>query len=485
MRAVLFFFLIIIAVAAASPYFVGSQIKKEIRKQVAVYDDLPMYTAKVIRYELGYRESHVVVSFGLDDAAFDSIQKDVEGSEADLFEPLRRGMRFPIEIQHGPVLDMHGWGLGWADFSWSYDKHNYPNQADVFEAAGVSTMAVSTARVGFTGEGWSDTQVADIDAIYSAGGTEIQVKLTDFDDDVTFTDFGRKLDAVVRLDSFSIDVVDDESMKIDLEGIEIFSDSDSTGSIQLSTGNTEIAIKGITFDGNGSEGQHFFEIDTARGQVSVSSNDTGDALDIRQSVRFDEGLFDGYRVSDADFAFSYLNISKALYKAYLDSTSLMIESEDSASAAKEFAERMEPLLKSAIQQEPRLELQSIAWTSDAGEIDLSGYVTINPQASSSSFNFDNPFSLIPVLDIELRAKASRGILQEFVENKQKADLKSSQQDVPSDEEIRIRASVQIDNQLGPLLEEGYVQQNGEVYSSVVNLSEGNVIVNGQTIPLPF
>ena len=487
MRILLFLFLLLVLAAAASPYYIGSRIENEIRDQVAVYNNLPGYSVKVIRYNRGYRDSEVIFSIGLDESVTGSLQDEASDSSAAALDALLSGLRFPVDIQHGPVLDMHGLGLGLADFVWRFDQHHYPKQADVFEAAGLKTLITTTARLGFSGEGWLDTVIPDIDATYSEDDTDVRFTLSGYDDDVVFSHFGKVTDAAMRLDDMSVDVDDGAStFQIDLDGIMLFSDADTSESILVGTNDTELAIEVITLESDGPTGRQFAEIESARAQASVTAGERLETLNIRQSLRVQEAIFDEYELSNVDIAFSLLDISKSLYKAYHDSTELFLSPASSLSVIEAFSNKIKPELQSALQYSPRFELQRIAWSSNEGDLDLSGSAEFNSAVPPSTLDFDNPISLIPALEIELQASASRSMIETIMEQQARSSLPASiEEGAPSEAELSAQVSQQIDFMMAPLVEQGFVTRVDQLYSSSFNLSEGTMIINGAPIPLPF
>lgn len=482
MRIFIIIFLLVVATAAVFPFIVGSKVETQLRQRVAEFDGLPVYMLEVKSYEKGYLSSEAVVSLGFDQAALDGLIEEMEVPSEDSVKEALESFDIHFDIQHGPVLTKHGFGLGWTDMQSSFDSETYPEYTEVFEALGHDLLLDWSMRLGLDGAGWMKTHVPDIDASVEEDGEEIQLVVSGFEGLTDFKEYGVSISSQGGVKEFSVNVDAEEGMEFSLKDMRLDAEFTYTDSILISLGTMEMGIESLRVTG---DNLGFANMDGLVLHAVISEGISAETMSVRESIRMESADFNGYKVEDAEFAFAYVNIAKSVFETYMEATDFILSADSEEEINAELGKRFEPVLKEALTYDPKFELESVAFKSDDGSLKASGSIGIDSSLVGPDVDFENPYVLIPAVNILADVEMSESLVKTLLRQRVRSEMAAGLEDGSVDEEqVTQMVDMQIGMMAGPLEQQGYIERDGDNYSVVFSFENGAAAVNGVPIPIP-
>lgn len=481
MRVLIIIFLLVVAGLAASPWFVGGAVESSLQDQLAEFDQLPGYNVTVLEYERGYLASTATIAVGIDTEFYESMAADFEDTGDFDVSTLANGIKVAADIQHGPLLTAHGLSLGWTDISAIFGRESQPEFEEFFDILGQDILIEWGLHFGLFGSGWFATEFSDVDGSYEQDGVEIDFVLKGMENHTIFTNSGTSFTGDGTLEELSLVLNAEEKMSISIEDLTIDGDMILEDSIWFGVGEGEGSIGSILV----SAGDEFdAEIEELSFHAEITEGSSSETISLRESFRTESASFNGYEVKDAELAFAYANISKELLESQMFDTDLYTR-DDSGGLDAETEERYKQLIGDALAYSPKINLESIAFETEDGQFDASMSAEIDSSLLAAGAGLDNPFALIPALTVFADLEVSEPILRYILLESTKAQMASVPEDQrPSDAEIVQGVDVQLSIFGATLAQQGYIEVEGDLYSSDFSFSEGMATLNGQEIPLP-
>lgn len=484
MRIAVIFLAVLAAIVSISPIFVGSRIESAVQDYVGLYDDIPVYKVAIDDYDKGYRSSVATISVGVDSAIFEAMAQ-ANGLPTDMepFTQATEGLKFQVNIQHGPILTEHGFGLGWSDISMHIDRENYPQLSGIFDLIGTDELLNFIARVELSGAGWGRSEVSDIHMEIPSEIGGIKFVMAGINGDVRFSDFGANIEEQGSIDEISFSLNAEQAVSMSLKGMTYDAEMSIGNPIWLSMGNFEGDIESIVFD---VADEFEMELADTSFEVAIEEGESPETMTIREAIRFENASFNEHKVTNADLSFAYANISKAFWTSYMDMAMSPEVLAGGEGAEAYVMEKLKSMATDALGYSPRFDLERVAFEYEGGTMDASASFGIDSNLLAQPINFENPMLLIPAMKAEASLTINETLLRTFALMNAQGELEGvPEEERPGDEQIQQMIDGQLGMLSGPLAEQGYVVINGDVYSADFSFSRGIALVNGNPIPLPF
>lgn len=476
MRTLIIICLLLVVALAASPWFVGGAVESSVRDQLAEFDQLPYYKVNVVDYQRGYRSSVATISVGFDEAMFEAMAGDFDDTAA-----FDEGIKLIADVQHGPLLTAHGLSLGWTDMTAKFGRESQPEFSEFFDIVGQDNLVDWSMHVGLLGAGWFATELSDVDGVYEKDGTQIDFVLKGMEDMTVFSNAGTSFSGVGALEEFSIVVGSEQEISFSIENVKYDGDVTLEDSIWFGVGEGEGSIGNVRFN---LADEFETEIEDLSVHAAMTEGSTSETIDIREVFRAESANFNGYQVNNAELAFGYANISKALIESQILEAELYAENE-SGELDPEAQERFLQLLEESLIYSPKIEIESIAFESDDGQLDVSASAEINGDLLGAGVSLENPLALIPALTVFADLEISEPILRYIMLAATEAQMAGvPEEQRPNEQEIAQGVDVQLSIVGATLVQQGYIEIDGDVYSSSLSFAEGVATLNGQVVPIP-
>ena len=485
MRIAVISIAVLALVSIVSPVFVGSRIENSVQEYVAQLEDMPMYRVSVIDYDKGYRSSVATIAVGLDPEMLEAMTAiaPILLEAQDNFDLMIEGSKFQVDIQNGPILTKHGLGLGWADMSADINRDTYPELAQLFDFIGNDELLHWHARIDLTGSGWAKTHAPDMDLEMPTAIGSVNFVLTGMEADMTFSDYGASIYENSSIDELSFSMNAEQSVEMSLKDMNAEGQLLIGEPIWLYLADYEVDIEGVQLSVADE-----FKMDVADTLIDIviEGGDTPQTITLKESFRFETADFNEHQVTNGHFSFSYINISEAFWTSYIEPTmppKVLAKGPD----AKAFMmEELKSIAVDALAYNSRFNFDRIAFEYQEGKMDASASVAINSDMLQTPFDVSNPLALVPALQAEASLEVNEELLRSIALAKARQDVAAlPDEQKPTDEQIEQMVEGQLDMLSGPLVEQGYVTREDDVFSAEFSFSNGTALVNGKPIPLPF
>lgn len=459
--------IIVVGIAAvlllASPFGLGMLAESNVREELENMSDYPALSFEVADYERGYASSHatIVVTPG-------SLYREMLGDDP-MMQAMLDQVRVPflIELNHGPILTLNGFGIG----SYAVKANLDPDESWVAEAhteLGVSPLFELRGRAGLTGGFDFEGEIAAFDV---ADGEDTLVfsglDFTGFTNgtDVTFDAAAEQLAMQSMLTSFSLD-------GLALNGAyELRPDS-------IALGRGEFALASVKASNPLLGASELFALS---GLVVSSETRLNDAGNIDTSITYGVERLTAENMpsfSDVALGVNLLNIDGAALQEFAD-----LYMQASADPTM-FAIQALPLFDRMLATGPSISFDPIRFTMDGGTLEADLLITVDPEAmpTGSALDFMDSAVAMNAIGATLELTASKALVNELValgiEQQMSMQLASM---TVSEAEAMVRQTT--DQTIAMVVGQGMVTDNGDTYSTTVVFENGTATVNGTPIPL--
>jgi uncharacterized protein YdgA (DUF945 family) len=466
---------IIISVAAIAvvglvgPKFTGGIINENLDQLVADINLAPGYTATIKSRETSWFSSSAVVNIGIDPDMFADL--GLSPSEMENFENLTASV--DVHAQHGPFLTLNGLGLGlsaWkADFdeptlreflSYSEDAkfYNMTGSLSLFGTASfedkIPTFTVvsednTDEKVTFSG--WSGQgAISSSKATYSGLANSVSL----LGDGVTF----EMKDIAVES---SIDGDWSAAMRGDFY--------DSEGQFSIASINFDMPLMDTTAS-----------LKNLLVEVLTEQSEDGNLMDLDMNYAVDSIDMPEFSARDLLIKTEINNLEKAFTKAYQEATAKPAQMEQA------LADMVETKLLPQLQASPEFNITEMSGKVADGNFSgkvmakLTGIDSLpepleDPAFWTSKAVVDSTLKLDKAMALWVGEQV---VVSQIQSNPNAAGM--------TDEEIKAVANEQVEGMIAMFTQQGMITVNaaGE-YELVFTMQDGQAVLNGNPIPLPF
>jgi hypothetical protein len=466
---------IIIAVAAIaavgliSPKFTGNAINQEIDKVIANINQMPGYHASIKNRETSWFSSSAVINIGLDPAMF--ADAGLDATQMEMFENLNGDVN--LSAQHGPFLTLNGLDFGLSALQVQTGDTTF---REVLSFDENETFYSMTAKVGLFGgisfedkipafslvlqdelkassafSGWKGSGTASADSAVYQGEIESFAMSNDM---MNVEVKSVKLNSVINA---SLDSV----WKSD------FYDSVGTFSIDL----VNFEMPAINIKANFQS----FAMD-----VETIKSDDGDLMDINMDYAFKSIDLPDFKASDLIVKTQLKNLEKEFFKAYQKASAKPLEMQ------KAMADIIKTKLLPQLQAAPEINITEMSGKIADGTFSgkmLSKLVDVD----SLPGTLEDPAFWVSKALVDAKITADKPMAmwigEQVIVSQIQADPNAAQL---SKDEITAMAAGQVEGMLSAVSQQGMISVTSDGgYEFVFSMKDGQALLNGNPMPLPF
>ena len=468
MKKVILVLVLLIAVAVlALPPVLGGMTQSTFEEQIAKFDENPVFALTVSSYERGWLTSTAEVAISLDEAYVSRMTANAPVEDDFGAMIASESISVGVDISHGPVTFTDGMYFGLSKIHASLDGSD-ANIAMITDELGIDYLAELDGRVSYTGTFSFTSNIPAIDYIDENG----QIRFS-----------GLTLDGVNRGSELSIDALT-ELLSIDVGGVT--TNFENIGFTSRSTPVNSLLWVG-DFDG-WVESMSFFNQLDPNASMSMSGigisaaaelDDTGELFDAHITYAVDTMSVpaEEIEVTDSEITVRFGNLSVESVTDYYE-TMLSIDLEDPTMAAKV----LPGIALEILRRNPTFALDPVAFTLNGDSMLAS--LSIRTINGDQSIDFSNPMMMLGMFEASASITAAKSLVEQLAAQAA-AEQMSGLDDgsLPPGQDVESMAQAQVDLLIATFLGQGYIEDDGENYTSEIEYANGEVRVNGMPLPL--
>lgn len=456
-------------VGLISPKFTGNGINEGIDKLVASLNTAPGYIASIESRKTSWFSSSAVINVGIDPVMFADLSLDA--SEMDAFKDLSATIN--VTAQHGPFLTLNGLGLGLS--AW---------KAEVSESVFREFLAYAEDEKFYSLTG-------NVDLLGGANFTDIIPKFTvipqdDGNEEITFSGWNGKgtasSDNIAYAGTVDLVTMSAEGIIFEMKSMTIESslDSDWTAPMQGEFYNSinQFSIASINVDMamlNTKAQLEKLIID-----VKTEKNEDGSLMDMAVNYAIESIEAPDFSGRNLVVKTEINNLESAFFKAYQEASTKPAQMEQA------MVDMIDTKLLPQLQASPEFNITEMS--GNVADGNFSGKVMAKVSGIDSLPDpLDDPTFWVSkaVIDSSLKLDKAMAIWvgEQVVFSQIQADPNAAGM---TDEEIRAIATEQVEGMLGMFTQQGMVTVNADgEYEMTFTMQDGQAMLNGNLMPLPF
>jgi len=471
--------IVISSIFVALPPIVGMQAQSKIENATAQLSAAAQnfYEVKIERYDRGWFSSESRIRISFTDAyiaANPTISTEAPDGTTPYADFLREGITQEIQVTHGPILFGHDFGLGIARIDHTMDAKGNPEAADVLKQVGNDYFMTTKVTIAFDGTGSLMMHAPSFTYANDADG-ELIFAGADFDGSLDLTDMHIKLDGAIHGAS-STDTQGDEfamtpmTLSVDMRYPE--SAPFGIGSAEfaidrmLIVGESTVDMQGVAITGSAKEGKD--------GNVEFSAG-----------YRLDKLAAQDTEVSGLNMSISLGNVSmdtaKNLSDQYTKIQTTLATDPQAAMAA------MADPLYDLIQDGAVLAMDPVTMSMNDRKLSISMHVTAKPEnlPERAAFGLTNPLLFMDLFKFNTSMSANQELVIEMAMPQLKEQMRAG---IPpnaqvNEEQLEQMVRAQAPVMIGALVGQGYIKEEGDLYTLEASFDDGALLLNGNPLPL--
>jgi len=427
MKKIIIALLILIAVLAIPPFFIGSQAESKVREMYTTASEYPNIKFEITEYNRGWFSSDVKIKLLLDVAGAPQSDEDT--------------LIITQRMQHGPLLwKTDGLGIGLADIRYGVE---FPReiQAEMDKIDGLKGDSVSVvSRLSFDGSSTSSMNIAPF--AINKDNHQVNIKAGAFNAVVSMSGkiiaSGNWEGMQVKENSRTLVDIDTLSMSVD----QLLVDGEMFTQTALFEGDSSVGIKHL--DINGYSPAETFKISEISFKSATKFKQELANIGFVLSAKKINAV--GQEFTDLTYDLSLENINK---DTVLAMNNLMLEN----GGPDELMETYQDLLPELVKKNPTVKLNKMGVTTSVGEINTNALITVNGEAYDEA----NLMGLIAGID----ASASGYAPASFFDN------------------FGMRSDIEM------MVQENMLVRENEQIKFDVSFKNGQLMLNGNPMPMGF
>jgi hypothetical protein len=455
---------VLAAAFLATPGLVGSLTEARVRERVAAIDASPTASAEVISFQQGWFRSTARIELRF---APDGFQLD--GSQAGLAAgtlPIR------VEFAHGPIAVLDGAAFGWSKMVARLDTEA-PDVVELERRLGVPYAFEFRGRSRFFGGLAFDADAPRFElpideALVTFSGATLEG---------TFADPRLTADAHVA----SLELASPTGT-FSIENLRAAADNELHSTYFL-PGEATLSIERVASSEPGAAAP-LLEATNVRFASNAAVDAAGELAEMRVDYDLDSVRIEQSVVTAAKLGIAVRNVNVAVLEAYAAAAE---EAASTATDPGELFAALAPQLESALRVGPSLTIDPIRFTLDAEPFEGRIAVTTNTAnlPPGGALDFADPLLVLGLFNTDAEVRLSKALAQRLallVAQAQLADDDSIPPEQLTPEQLTYLAETQAGLMLTMLAAQGVLVDTGDGYSSAVNVTNGTLTLNGNTLP---
>jgi len=485
-KKILGFLAIFLLILVVAPYFIGNKAKALLEKQAIQISELPGYKLEIRTYDQGWFSSHAEVFYGFDEHTLNILEASIDKKysfDKSTYKLLKNGFIVDVTVAHGPITFQNGVNfalltlagrlqdMDYADFNDTMTKNNLDSMFDLFTS--VSYGGTTTIKATVPAFKENDPKI-EIGVIFS--GMELQATLN------------------AQQDEFGI--------FFNFPGLEILSPNGDLSLHGITGQATGTKMNDFLWLGKGNFSLGHFKIENSTDGLTLSLNNFSNDYDLSKEsdttltmrLQSKAGSFvaneDGQDVELADitldFTLNHLN-SEAItdyIKSIKQSYQLTEQTQEQTTAnLQAIAARIgEKLLKDS----PEMIVTDLGFLMGGGFLKSEAKLSIDGDGLENIQQLSDPIALNKRLVLQVNIKFDKAIANAMTAIGLKKQMAAGGADLASmpkaqrDQMINLQTSTALQT----FINQGYLTQEGEIYSLHFDMKNGQRLVNGKPLAIP-
>ncbi len=476
-KKILAFGALLVIIFSVAPYFLGNIAKDNIEKQADLISSTPGYSLKIRKYDQGWFTSHAVIAYGFDQHTIKVLKKSAkEDIDKNIINILKDGFVFDLEIAHGPVTFQNGVNLA------------------------LLTMVGQLANT----ESQSGKTLDLFSSVSYGGATEININSPSLK--IDYSDMiGQKM--IVGYDNITMNA----SLNAALDEYDLHFAMDQ---LTLNMEGVAVILEQMGLNANGQKINDYLWL--GKGRTTVKKFNLNATKDKKLALSFDDFNSDYNFRKESDTALTMnlnanineMAISDIILKSFqfdMDVNHLNIEAttdyvksiqeiyqntDGKTLDPKEFEEKTKNIStrvgEKVLKDSPELIINSYAFSMEDGSFNSDGKITFDGDGLENIQQLSDPVTLNKRLAVVANVNFNKSLAKAMTGIAIKKQLAAGGVDISSmpAEQLDQMIEVQTTTALQGFVNNGYIKQDGENYTTNFEMQNGQRLINGKTLAIP-
>lgn len=461
--------IVIVLLYIGSAYAISYSAESALHNYADQISTRPGYNAELSDFRHGLLSSSARFRVDMDTdmilAGLEPAQREQMGP---VIEAMKQGLPFRVDIFQGPLVFRNGLfaGLFKAEFTLGDEVEWARELRDTLER---DSIMDNELRMGFTGQGSGYLRMDPFregDNVF--GGMQIDYQLADFGSHVS-------AQGEISPSTFSND---DGTLRM---GLSSFSSSGELSDDFINDGDFNVHISSIETI---AQDRTMFDLRDLRLDFDASIDEDNEdrfSMHYRIDVEGIEGDALEQPITGIQFDMALLNLDRSAFNEFYRNSVASSDMEDPFAAQMLMMEAASRLLEG----DPALRISNIAFEQGPDiNMTLSGALSFGEDVGNVG-NAQNPFMLLDHLIVDLDLQFTPGFFSTVSESYVDGQMAGLEMEPAFIEQMREQQLQQHRTFLQQLVQAGMIAFDGDRYSIVLAMEDGQFTVNGNPMPLPF
>jgi uncharacterized protein YdgA (DUF945 family) len=459
-KPVLGIFSVGVAAVLVAPHFIGQQAEQDINALVAAVNNNPVHQLELKSYQRGWFSSKAVFEHSMQMADFDQ-------SGGTKMTEVRSG-EVVLDLQHGPVLTDYDAGLGL--LSWQLQAADERLRANLTWNDG-EPLYQMIGSMNLVGSGQYHDRIAGL--VYRDAASDMTIELNDYRGN---GEFGAEQFAYQGTNKrFRVDIAD-ESVQID----DLTFATEAKGTLVEAL--TSQLLESEVVLNIAKASTPAFSMRDVQLDAKSELSDNGETLDISFVTNINNITSATGDWNNLALAMEMRRVDVAFMQAYQETVN------DAYSAdVEEMQEQLQALMKEHLEPvvaaDPEFIISELSGQAPDGQFDGELSVKLAENAAAEMVNASGDYWLKQLL-AEGYMQMDKALLRNaFIMQLETAlAAQMPNQDMQS-EQIQSMLNQQAEQVIGVYLQQGFIEEQEQQYRSAIELQNGVLLLNGNSIPL--
>lgn len=477
--------LVIVVLLAAVPYFVGTMARDNIEEQAKQFSQMPGYVLKISNYDQGWFTSQATISFGFDRHTLNILaETSPEDQEIDqkTMKALKQGLVFDVTIFHGPVIFHDGVHFALLALSGTFKDIDHKAYKIFKEKSGIDNLLALSAIVSYDGA----TEITAHSPAFKADYSDISGHKMIIDS--SGMNFQARIDA--GIDHYGVNIqinrlgIAMKDGKVILDQMAIHADGDR--------------INDYLWTGNGTTSLGEFSIYQPK-KVSLSLNDFtsdyslaregGKALTIHITSNARTIIAGEVKVKDFQLDLDLKHLDMAAIGDYMKSVQEPYQLADgTAPTPEQTAANIEKIAarvgERLIKFSPELAVNNLKLKLNGGVLESDGVLSINGKGLKNIQQLSDPVALNKRLMSRVSLKFDKNMARAIIALNFRKRLSKADRERLTKKQLDQLVTARTTALLQNFVTQGYLRQEGDNYSTLFEMQNGQRMINGKSLPIP-
>lgn len=459
----------ILLIAILTLPFVGGYKTEEVFNQwIAQVNRMGTYDLQWERYDKGWLQTQAVLKVGLNSSVLPALAPD---ESAVWYFPLN------VELNHGPVLWLDAMRLGWFSGSFYLDEQHEMWLERNLQKEGDGRFFVSEVFMNLVGNATTQDHSLPFSVTTTTGET-FEVSAYSGNGKISR---GGVVEYSGKLPAFAI--IEDEATKASVEDVALRIHSDFGRQVgdYVIPGNGEISIKKVTVK---DDDELAFSMADFLVVSDVELSDDRTLADFEIKIAFANLAFLGEQITNAELEVDFANISTVFLDRYLTAVQNAYDGQGETDPML-FMQLSGLASEHLIPGGPELSIPSLTFTTPEGSLTFDGRLAVAPEAAQQ---MANPMAILSYLAVDASLLVDKPLAFRLAQQSTLRDLNAAQfegGEQMTDEEKEELANNQAQMMLDAFTIQGMLIDQGANYTGEFSFKDGQAVLNGQPLPMPF